>query len=76
MALLTFASSAFVPVVSMPGWLQPFTRNQPVSVTIEAMRALVLGDPASDPVLKAAAWSIGILVVAATLAVGWYRRTP
>lgn len=74
MALLTFASSAFVPVTTMPGWLQAFARNQPVSVTIEAARALVLGGSASDDVLKALAWSVVILAVAATLAVRRYRR--
>jgi len=38
-----FASSAFVPVNSMPGWLQAFAKNQPVSVAIDAVRSLVLG---------------------------------
>ena len=37
---LVFASAAFVPVLSMPGWLQPWARNQPVSVTVETFRAL------------------------------------
>lgn len=43
MAPLVFASSAFVPVESMPGWLQVFAEHQPVSVTASAVRALVLG---------------------------------
>jgi ABC transporter DrrB family efflux protein len=45
MAPLVFASSAFVPVNSMPGWLQPFAEHQPVSVTASAARALTLGTP-------------------------------
>src|SRR5207253_1326799 len=45
MAPLVFASSAFVPVSTMPGWLQAFARNQPVSVTATAVRSLVLGGP-------------------------------
>ena len=75
MAPLTFASSAFVPVQSMPGWLQAFAENQPVSVTVDAARALVLGGPTAGPVLESLAWSAAILVVAAMLAVRRYRRT-
>src|SRR6202008_3774081 len=47
MAPLVFASSAFVPVATMPGWLQPFARHQPVSVTATAARDLILGTPAT-----------------------------
>jgi ABC transporter DrrB family efflux protein len=42
---LTFASSAFVPVNTMPSWLQPFVRHQPVSVIVAAVRALLLDQP-------------------------------
>ena len=81
MAPLVFASSAFVPVTSMPGWLQAWAHNQPVSVTISAIRALQVG-PESIPggdstavlVLKALAWCVGILVVFAPLAVRRYRK--
>jgi ABC-2 type transport system permease protein/oleandomycin transport system permease protein len=74
MAPLVFASSAFVPVASMPGWLQPFAAHQPVSVTASAARALVLGTPAGSDVLQAIAWAGGIVVVFAPLAVWRYRR--
>ena len=40
---LTFVSSAFVPIQTMPGWLQAFANNQPVTYTINAMRALAIG---------------------------------
>ncbi len=40
-----FASSAFVPVTTMPGWLQAFAKNQPVSQVIDASRQLMLGGP-------------------------------
>jgi ABC-2 type transport system permease protein/oleandomycin transport system permease protein len=43
LAPLVFASNAFVPLNSMPTWLQAFARNQPVSVTVAAVRRLVLG---------------------------------
>lgn len=74
MAPLVFASSAFVPVNSMPGWLQPFAENQPLSVVVSASRDLVLGGPTSTHVLQALAWCAVILAVAAPLAVRRYRR--
>jgi ABC transporter DrrB family efflux protein len=74
MAPLVFASSAFVPVASMPGWLQGFAEFQPVSVTASAVRALVLGGPTAEYVLQSLAWSAGILLVFAPLAVRRYRR--
>ncbi len=40
---LTFVSSAFVPVQTMPGWLQAFTKNQPATHVIDALRTLALG---------------------------------
>ena len=46
---LTFASSAFVPVATMPGWLQGFATHQPVSVVINAARSLILGDRPPRP---------------------------
>jgi ABC transporter DrrB family efflux protein len=74
MAPLVFASSAFVPISSMPGWLQAFAAHQPLTATVDAARALVLGGPTANDVLTALAWDIGIIAVAAPLAVWWYRR--
>jgi ABC transporter DrrB family efflux protein len=74
LAPLVFASSAFVPVSSMPGWLQAFAAHQPVSVTASAVRALFLGGPTASYVLQAVAWCVGIFVVAAPLAVWRYRK--
>ena len=79
MAPLVFASSAFVPVEAMPGWLQAFAHNQPVSVTASAVRALFIGplpsgESTTSLVLKAVAWCIGILVVFAPIAVRRYRK--
>lgn len=75
MAPLVFASTAFVPLRSMPGWLQAFAEHQPVSATVSAARALVLGGPTVRPVLKAVAWIVAILLVFAPLAVRRYRRS-
>jgi ABC-2 type transport system permease protein/oleandomycin transport system permease protein len=74
MAVLVFASSAFVPTQSMPSWLQTYAEHQPVTATVDAMRALVLGGPTADKVIAALAWSIGIVVLFAPLAVKRYRR--
>ena len=71
---LVFASSAFVPVESMPGWLQVFVRANPVTITVNALRALTLGGPTARPVLEALAWIAGILLVFVPLAVNRYRR--
>ena len=74
MAPLLFASSAFVPLQTMPGWLQAFAKHQPVSVVVTATRGLTLGHPDSGDVWTAAAWIVGIIAVCAPLAVRKYRR--
>jgi ABC transporter DrrB family efflux protein len=74
LAPLVFASAAFVPVGNMPGWLQPWARNQPVSVTADAVRALTIGGPTHDLVLKSIIWSVVILVIFAPIAVRLYRK--
>jgi ABC transporter DrrB family efflux protein len=72
---LTFISSAFVPVESMPAALQWFADNlNPFTVVVDAMRALWLGAPAGNAVWGAIVWSLAILVVFAPLAVARYRK--
>jgi ABC transporter DrrB family efflux protein len=71
---LTFASSAFVPVSKMPDWLQGFASHQPVTVFVDAIRALLLGNSAGTLVWQALAWGIGILVVFIPLSVWTYGR--
>jgi ABC transporter DrrB family efflux protein len=73
-APLVFASSAFVPVSTMPGWLQVWADHQPVSVTASAVRALVIGGPTTSYVVQTLAWCVGILAMFAPLAVARYRR--
>ncbi len=75
LAPLVFASSAFVPVNSMPDWLQVFAKHQPVTAVVDAGRALTLGLPAQSKVLAALAWIVGIIVVCAPIAVSKYRHT-
>ena len=76
LAPLVFASSAFVVVGTMPGWLQAFAKNQPVSIAIDAVRSLVLGGQFANTgkVILSLAWSVGIIAVFAPLAVRRYRR--
>ena len=74
LAPLVFASSAFVRVESMPGWLQVFAEHQPVSLTASAVRALTVGGPTASYVWQAVAWCVGILLVFAPIAVRLYRR--
>lgn len=75
LAIFVFASSAFVPLNTMPGWLQAFAEHQPVTAAINAVRALVLGGPTAHDVVAAIAWCVGIIVVFAPLAVHRYRRS-
>jgi ABC transporter DrrB family efflux protein len=75
LAPIVFASSVFVPISTMPGWLQAFANHQPVSVTASAVRALMLGQPVGTLVWQTLAWCIGIVIVCAPLAVWLYRRT-
>jgi ABC transporter DrrB family efflux protein len=71
---LVFASSAFVPVASMPGWLQAFAKHQPVTAAVNAVRSLVLGGPWVSDVLISLGWTAGLLAVFAPLAIRKYQR--
>jgi ABC transporter DrrB family efflux protein len=71
---LTFVSSAFVPVESMPAALQWFAEINPFTVSVDAMRALWVGAPAGNDVWGAVVWALVIIAVFAPLAVARYRR--
>jgi len=71
---LTFVSSAFVPVSSMPAALRAFAEVNPFTITVNAMRALFLGAPAGNDIWGAVVWSIGIAAVFAALSVARYKR--
>ena len=71
---LSFVSAAFVPIASMPGWMQGFARNQPFTLVVNSMRSLALGGPLTRPVWQAAVCIVGVLVVFLPLAVRAYRR--
>jgi ABC-2 type transport system permease protein/oleandomycin transport system permease protein len=71
---LTFISSAFVPVASMPSGLRDFAEVNPFTIIVDAMRHLWLGAPAHNSVWGAVVWSMVIVAVFAPLAVARYRR--
>jgi ABC-2 type transport system permease protein/oleandomycin transport system permease protein len=74
LAPLVFASSAFVLTSTMPGWLQVFANHQPVTAAVNATRGLMIGGPTAEYVWESLAWSVGIVVMFAPLAVRSYRR--
>jgi ABC-2 type transport system permease protein/oleandomycin transport system permease protein len=71
---LTFISSAFVPVRSMPAVLRAFAEVNPFTITVDAMRSLWLGAPAGNNVWGAVVWALVIIAVFSPLAVARYRR--
>ncbi len=71
---LQFGSSIFAPTDSMPGWLQAFTRYNPLSALADACRNLLNGGPLTHSVLIVVAWSVGITAVFAPLAVARFRK--
>jgi ABC transporter DrrB family efflux protein len=71
---LTFISSAFVPVRSMPSVLRAFAEVNPFTIIVDAMRHLWLGAPANNSVWGAVVWALVIMGVFAPLAVARYRR--
>jgi len=73
---IVFASSMFVPIETMPGWLQAFAKINPVSAAADTVRALSLGGEIIAPLWKCLAWIGGLLVLFLPLAVMRYRRIP
>jgi ABC-type multidrug transport system permease subunit len=70
-----FASSAFVPVATMPGWLQGWAEHQPISAIIAAMRELTMGGATGSDILTAVAWCVVMVAVGAPFAVRIYGRS-
>ena len=71
---ITFVSSAFVPVDTMPSWLQPIAENNPFTTMVDAARALFIGTPAGNDIWLSVAWSLAIIAVFGMLSVWRYRR--
>jgi oleandomycin transport system permease protein len=71
---LTFGSNMFVPISSMPGWLQAWAHVNPTTHLVEAIRGLLIGGPVAGPVLWTLGWAGLMLAMFAPLAVRAYRR--
>ena len=71
---LTFISSAFVPVATMPGWLQPFAENNPVTIAVDLGRALSQGGPLVSDAILSLAWAVAMTLGFGALAVWQYKR--
>jgi ABC transporter DrrB family efflux protein len=79
---LSFISSAYVPVASMPGWMQAFAEHQPLTYMVDAVRALTLGPTAAAMlgrdawyyVSRSLIWTVAIVLLFVPLAVARYRR--
>ena len=73
---LVFAASTFTSTATMPSWLRAFADNQPITKIVNALRMLTehTGPVATKSILYALAWTAGILIVAATLAIWRFRK--
>ena len=71
---LPYISSAFVPVETMPDWLQPIAEYQPITPVIEAIRALLMDQPVGDHVLWAVVWCVAIVAASVVWGAWLFRR--
>ncbi|WP_238009748.1 ABC transporter permease [Dactylosporangium sp. AC04546] len=70
---LPYASSAFVPIDTMPSWLRGFASHQPVTPITESLRGLLLDQPVGGAPWRAIAWCVGIMAVAIVAAALLFR---
>ncbi|MFI9407610.1 ABC transporter permease [Nocardia sp. NPDC052316] len=73
-SLMMFFSTGFVPLAAYPQWIQPVVRNQPMSVAVDAMKALALEGPLARPLTLTLLWSLGAILLFAIPATIGYRR--
>jgi ABC-2 type transport system permease protein len=71
---LTFVSSAFVPTDTMPGWLQAFAENQPLTQVINAMRSWLVGTPMGDAAWLSVVWCVGIIAISVPITIRLFNR--
>jgi ABC-2 type transport system permease protein/oleandomycin transport system permease protein len=71
---LAFTSSAFVPIDTMPGWLQTWADINPITHIVDAIRALIIGGPTTTPLLQALAWLAALAALVIPLAVRRYHH--
>ena len=71
---LMLASTAFSPAETMPGWLQPFVKYQPISTASNAVRDLANGTSAGDDILLTVGWIVILLIVFVPLSLRLYKK--
>ena len=71
---ITFVSNVFVPAQTLPGWLQPIVKANPVSILSDAVRGLLVGGPVATPVMQSLLWAAGIALVFAPLGVARFKK--
>jgi ABC transporter DrrB family efflux protein len=71
---VTFVSSAFVPVETMPSWLEPIAEHNPFTTMVDAARALFVGTPAGNDVWLSVVWALAITAVFGGLSIWRYRQ--
>jgi oleandomycin transport system permease protein len=71
---LSFGSNVFVPVATLPGWMQAFVKVNPITHLVGMVRGLMLGGPVARPLLWTVLWMAVLLVVFVPLAMRAYRR--
>lgn len=74
LVLLPFISSAFVPTETMPSGVRAFAEHQPVTAIVDAIRALLSGEPVGNGIWIALAWCAGIMLVAYIFAMRAYKK--
>lgn len=73
---LAFASNIFVPIETMPGWMQTFASWNPVGHLVDAVRALMMGGPVGQPLLFTLMWMAAFVIVFAPLSLIAYGKRP
>lgn len=71
---LTFASSAFVPIETFPSWLRTFAEWNPITIAVDATRALILGGPVNPSLWQALLWVAVLLGIFVPLCVNLYKK--
>jgi oleandomycin transport system permease protein len=71
---VTFVSNVFVPVETMPGWLQGVVNANPVSILADAARGLLVGGPTRNAVIGSIMWAIAIMLVFVPLSLWRFKR--
>jgi ABC-2 type transport system permease protein len=74
MMFVPYVSSAFVPIHTLPGWLQGVAENQPSTPIIESVRGYLLDQPVGSHPWTGLLWTGGILVVSVVLAAAFFQR--